>query len=96
MMNICDERHDQTRQVTYRGARGSNYNPVWLVCESCMDTNHFGSVDQIYTTDMLLNMKNTVLSKIKQQAGILVWRLVGFVPNHSYLEKVIVAQLIVI
>jgi len=71
-MNICDERHEQTRQVTYRGAKGSNYNPVWLVCDSCMDTNHFGSAEQIDSMDMLLSMTNAVLSKIKQQAGILV------------------------
>ena len=70
-MNICDERHDPTCQVTYRGARGSHYHPVWLVCDSCMETNHFGSAEQIDSMDMLLNMTNAVLSKIKQQAGVL-------------------------
>jgi len=69
-MNVCDERHDQTRQVTYLGAKGSNYHPTWLVCDSCMEMNHFGSAEQIDSMDMLLNMTNNVLLKIKQQARI--------------------------
>jgi hypothetical protein len=36
-----------------------------------METNHFGSAEQIDSMDMLLNMTNAVLSKIKQQAGVL-------------------------
>ncbi len=66
-MNVCDERHDPTRLVIYRGAKGSNYNPVWLVCDSCMDTDHFGSAEQIDSMDILLNMTNDVIMKIKQQ-----------------------------
>ncbi len=71
-MNICDERHDQTRQVTYRGAKGSHYHPVWLVCDSCMEMDHFGSAQQINAMDVLNNMTMNFISKVKQQAGILV------------------------
>ena len=49
-MNICDERHDPACQITYRGARGSHYHPIWLVCEDCLkNQEHFGSEDQIKT-----------------------------------------------
>ncbi len=71
-MNICDERHDQTRQVTYRGAKGSHYHPVWLVCDSCMEMDHFGGAEQIDSMNVLNQMTMNFISKVKQQAGILV------------------------
>ena len=61
-MNVCDPRHEPRYQITYRGARGSNYtiaratnyNPVWLVCESCMENKkHFGSEEQVISTEVL-------------------------------------------
>ena len=61
-MNVCDVRHEPRYQITYRGARGSkykqkpnsDYSPVWLVCESCMENKkHFGSEDQVISTEVL-------------------------------------------
>ena len=61
-MNICDVRHQPKYQITYKGAQGSNYTPninsnympVWLVCESCMENKkHFGSDDQVESVEVL-------------------------------------------
>ncbi|NJK78323.1 MAG: hypothetical protein HC944_06560 [Nanoarchaeota archaeon] len=46
-MNICDERHSPEYKVVYTGAKGSNYTPVWFVCENCLDGKTFGDKDQI-------------------------------------------------
>ena len=55
-MNHCDERHEPDCQVTYKSAKGSNYTPVWLVCESCMkNKQHFGSTDEIKTIGDVLS-----------------------------------------
>jgi len=61
-MNVCDIRHQPKYQITYKAARGRNYtqttagsyNPVWLVCESCMENKrHFGSDDQVESVEMM-------------------------------------------
>jgi hypothetical protein len=47
-MNICEDRHEPQYQVTYRPAKGRDFCPVWLVCESCLvNRRHFGSEDLI-------------------------------------------------
>ena len=52
-MNICEARHEPKYQVTYKPAKGSNYTPIWLVCENCMENKkHFGSEDQIETIEI--------------------------------------------
>ena len=54
-MSICKDWHEPKYRVTYKPAKGSNYTPVWLVCESCMvNKNHFGSEDQIVTVEILV------------------------------------------
>ena len=53
-MDVCDDRHAPKYQVKYRSAKGSNYNPVWLVCESCMENKlHFYDKKQIKSIEVL-------------------------------------------
>ena len=53
-MDVCEHRHVPKYQVKYQCAKGSNYNPVWLVCESCMETKrYFGDEDQIESIEVL-------------------------------------------
>ena len=53
-MNVCEERHDPKYQITYKPAKGGEYIPVWLVCESCMENKrHFGSDELIETVRIL-------------------------------------------
>ncbi len=53
-MEVCDDRHTPKYQVKYHSARGSNYNPVWLVCELCMeDKPHFNDKGQIKSIEVL-------------------------------------------
>ena len=41
-MNQCNESHIPTFKIVYKGAKGSDYNPEWLVCEGCYEKNCFG------------------------------------------------------
>jgi hypothetical protein len=53
-MNFCEERHEPKYQITYKPAKGGQYIPVWLVCESCMENKkHFGADDLIDTVMIL-------------------------------------------
>ena len=52
-MDICDARHDLKFQVKYIPAKGTNHNPIWLVCEMCMEKDCFGNKDQILSMDVL-------------------------------------------
>ena len=53
-MNVCDIGHDPKYQVKYQSAKGCTYNPVWLVCESCMENKQcFFDKDQIKSIDVL-------------------------------------------
>ena len=53
-MNLCDESHEPKYQVTYKSAKGGKYIPVWLVCESCMETKrHFGSEVHVDSVSIL-------------------------------------------
>ncbi len=64
-MNFCEERHEPKYQITYKSstskyhstfesATDEKYNPVWLVCESCMkDKECFGSNDEIKIVEVL-------------------------------------------
>ena len=74
-MNLCDPRHEPKYQITYKSAsnyaKRTHYTPVWLVCDECMQKNHFGSEDQVESMEMLINMTNDVLSKIKQRMVML-------------------------
>jgi len=54
-MNICEERHMIKYHVIYKAAKGSNYTPVWLVCENCMENKKcFGAEDQIEIMEKLI------------------------------------------
>ncbi len=47
-MNCCEERHEPKYKIKYKSAKGSNYSPVWLVCEGCKENkNYFGSKEGI-------------------------------------------------
>ena len=64
-MNYCEYRHEPKYQITYKSSTiryhsptesvtCDEYNPVWLVCESCMkDKECFGSNDEIKTVEVL-------------------------------------------
>jgi len=64
-MNFCEYRHVPKYQVTYKSSKpryqtalesvtSEKYNPVWLVCESCMENCEcFGSQDEIDTIEVL-------------------------------------------
>lgn len=53
-MDVCNVRHDPKYQVKYMSAKGSNYNPVWLVCDSCMgNKRYFSDKEQIESIDVL-------------------------------------------
>lgn len=53
-MNQCDERHDPKFQIKYLSGKGSNYNPIWLVCEMCMDKLCFGDKKEILSIEVLV------------------------------------------
>ncbi len=53
-MDPCDSRHDPKYQITYYSAKGSQYSPVWLVCDSCMKNKQcFFDKDQIKSIEVL-------------------------------------------
>ena len=53
-MDVCDTRHDPIYQVKYHSAKGGNYYPVWLVCDSCMENKLcFGDKEQIESIEVL-------------------------------------------
>jgi len=62
-MNVCDLRHEPKYQITYKPAqngnhtytKSNNYKPVWLVCDSCMETkHHFGSEEEIDSIEVMV------------------------------------------
>ena len=54
-MNVCEDRHEPKYQITYKSAKGGEYTPVWLVCESCMENKrHFGSDEEIESVRILV------------------------------------------
>jgi hypothetical protein len=53
-MDVCDGRHDPKYQVKYQSAKGSNYYPMWLVCEACMENKlYFNDKTQIESIEVL-------------------------------------------
>ncbi len=53
-MDVCDTRHDPKYQVTYNSAKGRRFNPIWLVCDSCMNNKEcFFDKDQIKSIEVL-------------------------------------------
>ncbi len=44
-MNICNETHTPIFKIIYKGAKGSNYQPEWLVCENCHEKRIFGTLE---------------------------------------------------
>ena len=53
-MDVCDVRHDPKYKVKYKSAKGSNQNPIWLVCDSCMkDKLCFYDKNQIISIEVL-------------------------------------------
>ena len=46
-MNICSEVHKPAFKIVYKGTKGSDYQPEWLVCESCHDKRYFGTHEDI-------------------------------------------------
>ncbi len=80
-MEVCDVRHESKYQIIYHSAKGSNYNPVWLVCDSCMENKRcFSDKTQIKSIEVLvwklvkfaLNLLN--LEKIIVVQLIVIWR----------------------
>ena len=54
-MNVCEDRHEPKYQITYKSAKGGEYTPVWLVCESCMENKkYFGSEEEIESVRILV------------------------------------------
>ena len=54
LMNQCDERHDPKFQIKYVSGKGSNFNPIWLVCERCMDKLCFVNKKEILSIEVLV------------------------------------------
>jgi len=53
-MNVCVEHHIPKFQITYKSAKGHEYNPIWLVCDICMQNKQcFGSDDEIEKVELL-------------------------------------------
>ena len=52
-MELCDTRHEPKFQIKYTAAKGTNRNPIWLVCDMCMNKKCFGNKDQILSMDVL-------------------------------------------
>ena len=46
-MNICSEAHTPTLKIIYKGAKCSDYQPEWLVCENCHEKRYFGTLEDI-------------------------------------------------
>ena len=54
IMNICVEHHKPKFRITYKPAKGRDSNPVWLVCDICMQNKLcFGSDDEIQKIELL-------------------------------------------
>jgi len=41
-MNTCNPNHTPAYKIIYRGAKHSDYQPEWLVCEVCHEKKYFG------------------------------------------------------
>ncbi|WP_179361691.1 hypothetical protein [Nitrosopumilus cobalaminigenes] len=50
-MNICSEVHTPAFKIIYKGAKGSSYQPEWLVCENCHEKRHFGTLEDIVSIE---------------------------------------------
>jgi len=50
-MNICSEVHTPTFKIIYKGAKGSAYQPEWLVCELCHEKRYFGTPEDIVSIE---------------------------------------------
>ena len=53
-MEICDTRHEPKFQVKYISTKGRNHNPIWLVCEMCIDKLCFGDKKEILSIEILV------------------------------------------
>jgi hypothetical protein len=42
-MNICSKVHKPKFKIIYKGAKDSDYQPEWLVCENRHEKRHFGT-----------------------------------------------------
>ncbi len=52
-MDVCNDRHEPVYRIVYKGAKGSDYNPEWLVCEACHEKKIFGTKDEIISIERL-------------------------------------------
>ena len=52
-MDICNETHNPTYKITYKGAKNSGYKPEWLVCEACHEKRYFGTLEDIITLEKI-------------------------------------------
>jgi len=52
-MNICSEVHTPIYKITYKGAKGSGYEPEWLVCEGCHEKRYFGTAEDIISIEKI-------------------------------------------
>jgi len=52
-MNVCSEIHTKTLKIIYKGAKGSNYQSEWLVCENCREKRYFGTPEDLISFEPL-------------------------------------------
>lgn len=52
-MNICSEAHIPAYKIIYKGAKNSDYNPKWFVCEHCHEKKHFGTDNEIISLEKI-------------------------------------------
>ena len=52
-MNIYSEVHTPVYKIIYKGAKGSAYEPEWLVCEDCHEKRYFGTPEDILSMEII-------------------------------------------
>ena len=50
-MNVCSDTHEPAYKIVYKGVKGSDYQPEWLVCENCHEKRHFGTLEDIISIE---------------------------------------------
>ena len=52
-MNICSDVHKPEFKIIYKGTKGSDYQPEWLVCDFCHEKRYFGNLEDIVSIEKL-------------------------------------------
>lgn len=53
-MDTCNKSHTPMFKIRYRPAKGSSYEPEWLVCENCHEKKYFGTEDDIVHIEKII------------------------------------------